>query len=110
MLFTVPPPPPQWDKTKDSVIHSKISAFAEIELEPVGLEFLARIRRHRTQRTLAQDLEMEQALLEATGDDLEMEEDEPETPSLLRSDPGKWKVRSQTGISGGFGSNLGAMA
>ncbi len=87
-----PPPPASWDPSQDYKLYKKVSAFVEHSIEPVGKEFMARIRRHQHQRTLADDLEMEQALMEANQETDAWEEDEPETPQLLKSDPSKWKV------------------
>lgn len=98
-LLTLPPPPKSWDTNKDYVIHSTISPCYKQPIEPAGREFMAVARRHRHKRTLSEDERIEQALEDASAEDVSMEEDEPETPKLLRSDPLKWKVISKQQVT-----------
>ncbi len=72
--------------------HHKLAPLQSLTIEPVGKEFMARARRVLLSRTLTQDLELEMALLEAGTDDLSLQEDEPESIHLLKSDPSQWKV------------------
>jgi hypothetical protein len=92
LSFLLPPPPPSWDSDRDFKIHKRIAPPKSGSIEPVGSEFLSVVRRKRFNRTLSQDWELEAALRGAEGDDNDLEEDEPETEELLRSDPNKWKV------------------
>ena len=38
--------------------------------------------------------------MDAAGDDISLEEDEPETQKLLRSDPSKWKEQDHYAVLG----------
>ena len=86
-LITLPSAPTGWQAS-----HNKLSELDHVVIEPVGNEFMARARRVLLSRTLLQDLELEMALLEAGTEDLSLEDDEPETKELLKSDPARWKV------------------
>ncbi|KAJ3216077.1 hypothetical protein HDU67_009957 [Dinochytrium kinnereticum] len=99
--FLLPPPPKGWDKDKDMKIHAKsLAPFAKVKIEPVGREFLNVVRRIRMNRTLEEDLELEAALHAAEEEDVNLEEDEPETKKLLASDPNNWKQQDHYAIMG----------
>ncbi|EGF84287.1 hypothetical protein BATDEDRAFT_34216 [Batrachochytrium dendrobatidis JAM81] len=98
--FLLPPPPAHWDKNKETKIHQKIAACLAKPIEPAGHAFMRRALRHRHKRTLNEDLEIEEALREANSADVLMEEDEPESAKLLRSDPSKWKDQDHYAILG----------
>ncbi|KAJ3097703.1 hypothetical protein HDU97_004587 [Phlyctochytrium planicorne] len=101
LSFLLPPPPKSWDKDKDFKIHSKsLAAFNEVTIEPVGHEFWNVTRRIRMKRTLEEDIELEAALHAAEEEDVNLEEDEPETKKLLASDPNNWKNQDHYAILG----------
>ena len=89
--FLLPSCPPDWDKTKDAKIHKMISSFVRKPIEPAGHAFMGYVRRAKTNRTLAEDYELAQALLEADGGDGDDFEEEEETPALLRLKPTSWR-------------------
>ena len=91
--FVCPPAPAHWDKSNDYKLHKRVSEFLSVALEPVGHEYMARAKRHTLGRTIAEEYEMEAALLDANAEDLATEDDEPESAKLLRSNPSNWKVR-----------------
>ncbi|KAI8822020.1 uncharacterized protein EV422DRAFT_525342 [Fimicolochytrium jonesii] len=99
-VLTLPSPPKSWDSNKEAVVHTAFSPFYEQAIEPVGRQFLAVARRHRHKRTLSEDENIEQALEDANDGDVSMEEDEPETPRLLKSDPLKWKEQDHYAVLG----------
>ncbi|KAL2911856.1 Zuotin [Polyrhizophydium stewartii] len=90
----LPPPPAHWDKSRESKVHKKIAECISKAIEPAGHAFMGRVRRHKHKRTLSEDFQLEEALREANSEDVLLEEDEPETPRLLKSDPSKWKCPS----------------
>ncbi|KAH9244666.1 hypothetical protein BASA81_017909, partial [Batrachochytrium salamandrivorans] len=98
--FLLPPPPASWDKNKETKVHKKIAECIARPIEPAGHAFMRRARRHRHGRTLEEDLEIEEALREANSEDVSLEEDEPESARLLRSDPSKWKEQDHYAILG----------
>lgn len=100
LSLLVPPPPPSWDASKDLAIHAKVSTFMTVALEPVGKAFQTRAKSLASKRTLTEEMEMEQALLDAEGDLDAGEEDEVESAKLLRSDPGKWKDQDHYAVLG----------
>ncbi|KAI8853725.1 hypothetical protein BC829DRAFT_439823 [Chytridium lagenaria] len=101
MPFLLPPPPKSWDKDKDFKIHAKsLAAYEQVKIEPCGKEFMNVIRRIRMNRTLEEDLELEAALHAAEDEDVNMEEDEPETKKLLASDPHNWKNQDHYAVLG----------
>ena len=100
LSFLVPPPPPSWDSSKDLALHAKVSNFMTVALEPVGQAFQTRAKRLVSKRTLTEEMEMEQALLDAEGELDAGEEDEVESAKLLRSDPGKWKDQDHYAVLG----------
>ncbi|KNC96251.1 uncharacterized protein SPPG_08403 [Spizellomyces punctatus DAOM BR117] len=99
-ILTLPSPPKSWDKNKDYVIHNSISEFYSAPIEPVGKAFIAVARRHRHKRTLSEDERIEQALEDAKDEDISLDDDEPETPKLLKSDPLKWKEQDHYAVLG----------
>ncbi|KAI8912077.1 hypothetical protein DFJ77DRAFT_87983 [Powellomyces hirtus] len=99
-VVTLPSPPKAWDSNKEHAVHCGIAAFYEHPIEPVGREFIAVTRRHRHKRTLSEDLNLEQALEDADSGDVSLEEDEPESARLLKSDPLKWKEQDHYAVLG----------
>ncbi|KAJ3166155.1 hypothetical protein HK101_012006 [Irineochytrium annulatum] len=101
MSLLLPPPPSDWDKDKDYKIHVKTLARLDtMPIEPVGAEFLNVVRRIRLNRSLEEDLELEAALHAAEDEDVNLEEDEPETKKLLASDPQNWKQQDHYAVLG----------
>ncbi|KAI9202380.1 uncharacterized protein BJ171DRAFT_514822 [Polychytrium aggregatum] len=100
LSFLLPPPPADWDKEREFKVLKKLTKCSDKTVEPVGHEFLASARRFRTQRTIEEDEELQAALLGAEGDDLNMDDDEPETPALLRSNPSEWKKQDHYAVLG----------
>ncbi|KAI8895152.1 hypothetical protein BC833DRAFT_555216 [Globomyces pollinis-pini] len=98
--FFLPSPPKNWDATKDMVIHKKLAKVICKEIEPAGIAFMGRVRRAKVKRTLAEDYQLTQALLEAEGGGEDDEEDEPESKRLLASDPSKWKTQDHYAVLG----------
>lgn len=98
--FLLPVCPKTWDENQDFKFHKKLSKFINKPIEPAGHAFMARVRRHKNKRTLAEDYELNQALLEAAGDNDEEEEDEPESKRLLASDPANWKTQDHYAVLG----------
>ena len=100
LSFLLPPPPPSWDKNKEYKIYQNLSECAVKPVEPAGQGFMDMARRRRHKRTLEEDLEVMEALREATSEDVSTEDDEYESPKLLKSDPLKWKVNFSPQTSG----------
>ncbi|KAI8805088.1 hypothetical protein BJ742DRAFT_775504 [Cladochytrium replicatum] len=100
MTLTAPSPPADWDPEREYRIFKLPQPCETVAVEPVGSAFMGVARRHVHKRTLEEDLAIEEALLEVEAEDSEMEEDEPETPALLRSDPLKWKTQDHYAILG----------
>ncbi|KAI9359274.1 hypothetical protein DFJ73DRAFT_817630 [Zopfochytrium polystomum] len=98
--FLLPPPPAGWDRDKTSKIHKRIHPLKKGTVEPIGSEFLTVLRRHRYNRTLSQDWELEAALRDAKDGDDDAFEDEPETEDLLASNPDNWKEQDHYRILG----------
>lgn len=92
LSFLLPPPPPSWDKNKDYKIHQNLSECPVKPIEPAGHGFMDMARRRRHKRTLSDDLKIMEALREATSEDVSVEDDEYESPKLLKRDPLLWKV------------------
>jgi DnaJ homolog subfamily C member 2 len=88
------------DQQEDIKVHKRIAHTITRPLEPVGAAFMDRIRRHKHNRSLLEDYQIQEALREATQDNDTFQEDEPETPKLLKSDPGKWKEQDHYAILG----------
>lgn len=98
MDFSLPSVPSTFE---DEVrVHKKLSKTTVKAIEPAGVAFKARVRRHRLNRSLEEDYSLSQALLEAEGDDGDEEEDEPESKRLLASDPAKWKTQDHYAVLG----------
>ncbi|KAI8909192.1 hypothetical protein EDD86DRAFT_207129 [Gorgonomyces haynaldii] len=95
--FLLPPPPKGFTEPE---LHSGIAKTVQRPIEPAGRAFVDRIRRHKHKRTLEEDYEMYEALREAAGEDQNDEEDEPETPQLLRSRPEDWKDQDHYAVLG----------
>ncbi|KAJ3299819.1 DnaJ (Hsp40), sub C, member 2 [Borealophlyctis nickersoniae] len=100
LSFLLPPPPAGWDKNKEFKLHHGISQCTVLPVEPVGEAFMSMSRRRRHKRTLSEDLRMMEALREATSEDVSVEDDEPESKKLLRSDPLKWKEQDHYEVLG----------
>ncbi|KAI8590326.1 hypothetical protein BDZ88DRAFT_414935 [Geranomyces variabilis] len=98
--LTLPSPPKAWDSNKEHVVHTNIAPFYQQAIEPVGREFMAVARRHRHKRSLSEDARLEQALEDADSGDISLEEDEPESARLLKSDPLKWKEQDHYAVLG----------
>ncbi|KAJ3275001.1 hypothetical protein HDV01_001507 [Terramyces sp. JEL0728] len=98
--FLLPPPPASWDSSKDVKLHKRLAKVLLKPIEPAGHAFMGRVRRHKANRTLAEDYELNQALLEAQGDNEDEEEDEPESKKLLASDPSKWRDQDHYAVMG----------
>ncbi|KAJ3183644.1 hypothetical protein HDU85_002073 [Gaertneriomyces sp. JEL0708] len=96
----LPSPPKTWDANKDYVVHAGVSSFFTQRIEPAGKEFLGVVRRHRHKRTLDEDEEVEKALEDAEAEEGDLDEDEVESPKLLKSDPLKWKEQDHYAVLG----------
>lgn len=113
-LPVLPAPPASWkplvkntdDADSDAPyfaysIKSKPCSKCEIlPIYPVGKGFFALYRRKVNSRSMAEDEDMERALNDAQDDDANGDEDEEESPELLRSDPLRYKVSSFSLILG----------
>ncbi|KAJ1559768.1 hypothetical protein HK405_009418, partial [Cladochytrium tenue] len=92
LLLALPPSPADWDRERGPTrAHHHIHPTRRGRIEPVGEEFLSVVRRHRFGRSLAQDWELEAALRDAQAADVDLDDDEEETPQLLASNPDDWK-------------------
>ncbi|KAI8926124.1 hypothetical protein BC831DRAFT_511969 [Entophlyctis helioformis] len=98
--FLLPPPPAGWDANKESKVHKKIAQCLSRPVEPAGHAFMSRARRHVHNRTLEEDILIEEALRDAAGEDVSLEEDEPESAKLLKSDPANWKTQDHYAVLG----------
>ncbi|KAJ3023095.1 hypothetical protein HKX48_004211 [Thoreauomyces humboldtii] len=99
--LSLPSPPKAWDSNKEHVVHANsLSALLSQGIEPVGHEFMNVCRRHRHKRSMSEDAGLEQALEDADSEDVSLEEDEQESPKLLRSDPLKWKEQDHYAVLG----------
>lgn len=98
--ISLPSLPKNWDAEEDIKVFKKLSKCVCKLVEPAGAAFSARVRRHRQKRSLEEDYELTQALLEADADNGEDDEDEPESAALLRSDPSKWKSQDHYAVLG----------
>lgn len=95
----LPPPPAHWDASREAAAHAKVAPTVASMLEPVGAAFAGRLRRHRHKRTLMDDHAMYSMLED---DDVEdnVQDEEPESKKLLRSDPKDWKTLDHYAVMG----------
>jgi DnaJ homolog subfamily C member 2 len=91
MDFMLPAPPATWDASKSQKIHAKLAPFESRAIEPAGASYIARIRRFRLKRTIAEDFAMREALREADLAGAETDDDEIPSAKLLKSDPANWR-------------------
>jgi DnaJ family protein C protein 2 len=100
LKLELPSVPKDWDQSKDFLFHKRLAKPVKKAIEPAGHAFMSRVRRFKTKRTLEEDYNLTQALLEAAGANDDDEEDEPESKRLLASDPAKWKEQDHYAILG----------
>jgi DnaJ homolog subfamily C member 2 len=100
LTIELPVAPSDWDQSKDSQFHKRIAKSVKKPIEPAGHAFMARVKRFRTKRTLEEDYNLTQALLDAAGDNDDGEEEEEESKHLLASDPAKWKEQDHYAVLG----------
>ncbi|KXS09172.1 hypothetical protein M427DRAFT_141313 [Gonapodya prolifera JEL478] len=92
-------PPPSLSDDAESHVFCGIAPARPVPLEPVGLAFLAQLRRRRKSASASEDSLLK--LLRGEGADAEDDiDDVPEAPELLALDPLEWKTQDHYRVLG----------
>jgi DnaJ family protein C protein 2 len=99
--FCLPSAPQGWDTSRDYKIHSKLAPLSQVELQPIGHAFVARLRRERLGRSIKEDTALQAALNDAADEaGASPIDDEPASAKLLARDPGMWKDQDMYAVIG----------
>ncbi|CAB4476753.1 uncharacterized protein OCT59_016910 [Rhizophagus irregularis] len=98
--FVLGVPPPTWNDGEEFRIHCGISDGLTRNIEPIGNQFLAYVRRKLNNYSFSDDERIQAEAATEQAEEIILEDSEEETSELLNRDPKDWKEQDHYAVLG----------